>query len=157
MKLKVPSVPAVMGSDYGKGNLHWNDGNCSSCSRGILGKLLWDNQGDFVQMAGRMQQDPGDSWPGNTVGLAEAMDQLPWGSRRVPGRGGGALPALRCLVSPPASAAAFFCPNSKALSVTVPVPWAFSTAGSCSRVPLEQFNTTGMALLLLLLPCQGWE
>lgn len=38
VKLKVPSVPAVMGSDYGKGNLRWNYSNCSCCSSGILGK-----------------------------------------------------------------------------------------------------------------------
>lgn len=94
------------------------------------------------------------------MGLAEALEQFPCGSRRgLAGvrQGRGALPALRCLIPPPASAAAFFCPNSKALSLTVPLPWAFSTAGSCSCVGLEQLNTTGMTLLLLLLPCQGWQ
>lgn len=144
-----------MGSDYREGNLHCNDSNCSSCSavfwgsvgiiRVILCKLLGGcSRIQVVLSQGTLWvwQKPGTSCP---VEVGEG-----W---HVPGRA-GELSRRSGLISPPAPAAGFLCPNSKA---DVPLPWAFSTAGSCSRVPLEQLNTTGMALLLLLLPCQDWQ
>lgn len=141
-------MPAVMGGDYGKGNLRWNYSNCSCCSSGILGKRFGIIRVILCKCLGgcsRIQVvlGQGTSWVWPNHGPVPLWKQERAGTCQA---GRGVLPALRCLISPPASAAAFFCPNSKALSLAVPLPWALSMAGSCCRAPLEQLNTTGMAL-----------
>lgn len=119
-----------------------------------FGEVVRDNQGDFVQMAGRMQQDPGDSRPGNAVGLSGATGQFPRGRFQV---GKGSSPSTRVFDFTTSPCSCFSLPKFKGSQSDSSSALGLFQAGSCSRAPLEQLNTTGMALLLLLLPCQGWQ